>query len=341
MADERCEWLDKDTAERLLSGGPVGAVDDHARAQAARLHAALDGAARSAARSEIGELPGEKAALEAFRLARSGGADPLEPVPGTDRAPAATRWGRPVRFSVAALVAACALSGVAVAAGAGMLPSPFGRSEPMPASSVSSAATPRPLLSETPSATPTGPSPGPDTSTPGSRKPGPGQHSPRVSPPAGEAGGATGDGNSGSGEAGRDGDRAGGAERQPGGGTQNRRTPPRGGHPSGADVFRKLAAACRDYRAGRVAGERRRSLESKAGGAANVERFCGRVLGTGGSDGHPVSYTPSAPLTPAAPATSPTPSPSVPAGPSPSPTRDFPASPSPGDRTGPAASRNG
>ncbi|WP_328378352.1 hypothetical protein OHB13_23105 [Streptomyces sp. NBC_00440] len=345
MADERCEWLDKDTAERLLSGGPVGAVDDHARAQAARLHAALDGAAPAASWAGTDELPGEKAALEAFRLARDGGADALGPVrrtakaqePAQSPATAGGRWCRPVRFSVAALVAGCALSGVAVAAGTGMLPSPFGRSAPMPASSVSSAATPRPLISGTPSDTPTSSSPGPDSSSHGSGKPGPGRHHPRTSPPASEPGGDASGGDSGSGEGSTHGTKAGGTGRESGAGNQHRPTPSEGGHRLGAGVLHKLAEACRDYRAGRVDGERRRALESKAGGAANVEKFCGRVLGTGNSDGHRVSFTPSSPLTPAAPATSPAPAPSLSPGPSPSPTFNLPASPSPGGRNGAAA----
>ncbi|WP_328319237.1 hypothetical protein [Streptomyces sp. NBC_00388] len=309
MADERCEWLDKDTAERLLRGGPVGAVDDHARAQAARLRAALDGAARSAAPSDIGELPGEKAALEAFRLARDGAAGPAGPV----RPPAAARWGRPVRFSIAAVVAGCALSGVAVAAGAGMLPSPFGRSEPMPASSVSSAATPRPLLSGSSPATAGSASPRPDSSTPGTGEP-----TPRT-PQAGSGdGGSTGPGDSG---AGRPDGRPGAATGQESGAGRQGTPSPSGDHDrSTTGLYRKLAAVCRDYRAGRVGGERRRSLESKAGGAQNVQKFCGRVLGAGGSGDHHVSFTPQAPLSPASPV------PSRPAGASPSPKLGSPAS---------------
>ncbi|WP_328330434.1 MULTISPECIES: hypothetical protein [unclassified Streptomyces] len=341
MADERCEWLDKDTAERLLSGGPVGAVDDQARAQAARLHAALDGAVPSAGWAETDELPGEKAALEAFRLARDGGADALGPLrrraqaQEPARASAAGRWGRPVRFSVAALVAGCALSGVAVAAGTGMLPSPFGRSEPMPASSVSSAATPRPLISGSSSGTSASASPGPDSNSPGSGKPGSGQHSPRTSPPASEPSGDASDGDSGKGEGSRHGTPSAGNGRGPGAGNQGRPTPPGGSHQPGAGVLHKLASACRDYRAGRGGAERRRALESKAGGAANVEKFCGRVLGNGGSGGHRVSFTPPSPLTPAAPATSPAPAPSL--SPGPSPTLDLPASPSPSDGNGATA----
>ncbi|MFE6876976.1 hypothetical protein ACFVBK_21035, partial [Streptomyces sp. NPDC057677] len=72
MADERYQWLDQEAAERLLRGEPVDAVDDHTRSRAERLAEALD-AARTptlppAARTE---LPGEAAALAAFRAARA------------------------------------------------------------------------------------------------------------------------------------------------------------------------------------------------------------------------------------------------------------------------------
>ncbi|MCZ0980998.1 hypothetical protein O1L60_23990 [Streptomyces diastatochromogenes] len=70
MADERYQWLDQEAAERLLRGEPVEAVDDHARVQAERLAEAL-GTARVPAvpPSARTELPGEAAALAAFRAA--------------------------------------------------------------------------------------------------------------------------------------------------------------------------------------------------------------------------------------------------------------------------------
>ncbi|MFE7465158.1 hypothetical protein ACFU6R_13810, partial [Streptomyces sp. NPDC057499] len=66
MADERYEWLDKDAAERLLRGEPVDPVDGPSGTDAGRLAAALEAAAR-AARPATTELPGEAAALAAFR----------------------------------------------------------------------------------------------------------------------------------------------------------------------------------------------------------------------------------------------------------------------------------
>ncbi|MEX0173242.1 hypothetical protein MRBLMG1_006006, partial [Streptomyces sp. LMG1-1-1.1] len=70
MADEGYQWLDQDAAEQLLRGEPVDAADDHARGQAERLSAAL-GAARAQAAAPVAgtELPGEAAALAAFRAA--------------------------------------------------------------------------------------------------------------------------------------------------------------------------------------------------------------------------------------------------------------------------------
>ncbi|WP_239919630.1 hypothetical protein [Streptomyces sp. CYG21] len=176
MADEQYEWLDKDAAEKLLRGEPVVPLGDQARDDALRLAEAL-GAARAARRAPAGELPGEDAVLTAFRQATRSGRDrlagrsagpALPGQPGTlhsvhiGAAPAAPprrpRWSRPVRFGLAVSLAGCALGGVAVAAGTGVLPGPFGgQDSPAPASSVS-AATPEPLVSglpaEDPSTTP-------------------------------------------------------------------------------------------------------------------------------------------------------------------------------------------
>ncbi|MYS11380.1 hypothetical protein GTW71_34265, partial [Streptomyces sp. SID6041] len=72
MADERYQWLDQETAERLLRGEPVDADDDRACSGAKRLAEALDEARTPAtppaARTD---LPGEAAALAAFRAAHA------------------------------------------------------------------------------------------------------------------------------------------------------------------------------------------------------------------------------------------------------------------------------
>ncbi|MFD5735027.1 hypothetical protein ACFWIY_19680, partial [Streptomyces sioyaensis] len=78
MADDRYNWLDKDTAERLLRGEPVGARHrDGARELEQLLQAA---AAVGAKVPETVELPGEEAAMAAFRrTADRGGAAPPPP----------------------------------------------------------------------------------------------------------------------------------------------------------------------------------------------------------------------------------------------------------------------
>ncbi|MFI5621670.1 hypothetical protein [Streptomyces sp. NPDC051567] len=76
MADERDRWLDGAAADRLLRGEPVEPVGPaaapRAREDAARLRAALDALAAPPAADR--ELPGEAAALAAFRAARGGAA---------------------------------------------------------------------------------------------------------------------------------------------------------------------------------------------------------------------------------------------------------------------------
>ncbi|NWF30708.1 hypothetical protein HW130_31440 [Streptomyces sp. PKU-EA00015] len=259
MADERYEWLDRDAAERLLRGESVETHDEHARMQAARLFEVLDGAADPGYRHDDGELPGEAAAMAAFRKARADAAAPAGDFLGTVRVnrPAVPvsglRFGRPVRFGLAAAVAAVALGGVAVAAGTGVLPTPFGGDEhPLPASSVSAAETPGPLTSETPGATGGASSP-------------PGVTTPPAPPSLGGA--STGP------SSGADGTGSGG----PGDGGQA--TPGAGGLGTDAELRRDSVEACKDYRNGTLAAERRERLEELAKGADGVKRFCDRLLG--------------------------------------------------------------
>ncbi|MEV4332828.1 hypothetical protein AB0K02_20180 [Streptomyces sp. NPDC049597] len=258
MADERYEWLDRDAAERLLRGESVEAHDEHARMQAARLFEVLGGAADPGYRHDDGELPGEAAAMAAFRKARADAAAPAGDFLGTVRVkrPAVPvsglRFGRPVRVGLAAAVAAFALGGVAVAAGTGVLPTPFGGDErPLPASSVSAAETPGPLGSETPGATG-------GTSSP------PGVTTPPASPSL--SGGSTGP------SYGTDGTGSG----SPGDGGWA--TPGAGGAGSEAEL-RDSVEACKDYRNGTLAAERKQRLEELAKGADGVKRFCDRLLG--------------------------------------------------------------
>ncbi|MEU5112545.1 hypothetical protein AB0G64_13675 [Streptomyces longwoodensis] len=161
MADEY-RWLDGEAAERLLRGeSPDDAVPPAAREQAERLSRTLDALSASLTGSAAadpaparapalgdrsGELPGEAAALAAFRAAR---AEPAGTGSGL------VRIGRPgqrgtarssrrhtVRLGLAAALIVGTVGGVAVAAGTGVLPEPFGGAGPEPATSVS--ATPGP-----------------------------------------------------------------------------------------------------------------------------------------------------------------------------------------------------
>ncbi|MGW7053765.1 hypothetical protein [Streptomyces sp. NPDC054887] len=270
MADERYEWLDKDAAERLLRGEPVGPVGDHARAQAERLAAALDGVARAGGH-ESGELPGEAAALAAFRKARA--AAPENPTVRIGRAaPVGLRWARPVRIGLAGALAGVALGGVAVAAGTGVLPSPFGTGDrPAPAATVSAAATPPP--------------PAPGTTGPGHD--GTGGPSPDGTGTPGDAHGTPDDGGTGDTH-----------ESSAGPGTATPPTSPTrpgdgapgtggdGPVPGSDDWYRETVRACRDHRSGSLAPDHERRLEEAARGADRVERFCDHLLdGSDGRDG--------------------------------------------------------
>lgn len=263
MADERYEWLDRKAAERLLRGEPVETRDEHARAQAARLSRALNdtGAAGGHDRAADGEMPGEAAALAAFRKARAAAAPAGDSV-GTVRLVSSppptlgTRLARPMRFGLVAAVAGCALGGVAVAAGSGLLPSPFG-GNPLPASTVSAAETPEPLASQE--------SPTDGEALSPSRGPSPSGTS-QVSPSPGASNGTYPGPSAGSG----DGDSAGGTDKHRG---------DVGDMTADRDqLYRKTAEACRDYQSGRIDPERKRRLERAAKGSARVERFCDRLL---------------------------------------------------------------
>ncbi|MGW9078648.1 hypothetical protein [Streptomyces kronopolitis] len=263
MADDRYNWLDKDAAERLLRGERVGARHgDGARELEQLLQAA---AAIGAKAPETAELSGEEAAVAAFRRTagrgaaahtRSHGADDAFPAGRGTAVAERTRLGRPVRRGFAVALAACAIGGVAVAAGTGVLPTPFRGGEPQPASSVSAAESPGPLdtpepgaqtdgtTESTPDPTPHGKTAGPgDTPTP-SR---PGDPTPPSSSPA--------PGHQGNG----------GSSADPGHG----------------DKKNLLLALCQSYASGKRDGMDRDALhrlEQKAGGAERVLAFCRAYL---------------------------------------------------------------
>ncbi|WP_435974421.1 hypothetical protein [Streptomyces sp. Qhu_M48] len=297
MADERYQWLDQEAAERLLRGEPVDAVDDRVRSGAERLAEALDAARTPAARTE---LPGEAAALVAFRqatAARAGVTPATAPGPtahadlGRVRlAPVAAprRWGRSVRYGLAAAVAAVTVGGVAVAAGTGVLP----MVGPAPASSVTAGGTADPLVSvdpgiredpEAPPAEPGGsgaptpgvsPSAGTGTTAPatgGTDGPGeatPGQGTPE---PGGSAAGPhTGPGPSGTGGAGGSGEDSGAT-----------------GKPGATTLREKAVQACREYRSGKLDATGRKRLTGTLRDGETLRRYCDRLLdgGTGPSEG--------------------------------------------------------
>ncbi|MFE3494917.1 hypothetical protein ACFXOS_17900 [Streptomyces sp. NPDC059175] len=262
MADERYEWLDKDTAERLLRGEPVEPVGVDARSQAERLAKALDDTRVRDGATE--PMRGEDAAVAAFRKARDGGGAELLPPVRLASAPSATRWGRPVRrWGLAASLAGVAVGGVAVAAVAGVVPTPFrGDRAPEPAASVSGDASPGPVASDTPSGGATWrPSPAESPQEP------PASSSPHPSePPADRPGGGATQGRG-------DDESAPSDDKGTGAGSDD------------ADWYGKTVSACRDYRDGALDEESKQRLEAAARGADRVRRFCDRVLSSVDDDG--------------------------------------------------------
>lgn len=263
MADEQDKWLNRATAERLLRGESLEAVDASARDQAERLARRLGSLSVPAVPADT-ELPGEEAALAAFRKARESAEDErtaLARQPGrTGRSadaglfrigagtgpPRTPGWARPARFALAAALTVGMLGGVAAAVGTGVLPTPFGDDRPAPGASVSAAGTPaQPQGSTSPESLLGG-----ETATPssGTTSGGSGTASPD---PSGKPRGR--DADSGS-------------------------TPT--GRWSGA------LTSCRTILNGKPLGaDRKRALEGLAGGADRVNRFCKTVLGSGATTG--------------------------------------------------------
>ncbi|GAA3990215.1 hypothetical protein GCM10022384_42750 [Streptomyces marokkonensis] len=271
MADEQDRWLDRETAEILLRGESPEAVDPAARDRAARLARAL-GALSAPPVPSSTELPGEAAALAAFREARAERADAragTSDAPGHDAVPQPSdaglvriapraggarrpRWSRPLRLGLAAALTVGMVGSVAVAAGTGVLPTPFDGAEAEPGATVSAAASPdRPLASPSPPAGARGgPAPG-----------GPGSGDPDRSGAGSDAGGGTAEGRDSGSRSDAD-DRADGSP---------------GGRPG-------LTASCRDMGAGQeLEGTRRRALKEAAGGSSRVGTYCRNLLA--GTDG--------------------------------------------------------
>ncbi|WP_246203846.1 hypothetical protein [Streptomyces tailanensis] len=274
MADEQYMWLDPDAAERLLRGEPLEAVDADTRAQADRLAGALGALAAEAspASPPSVELPGEEAALAAFRSARTArveddradhlanastavadaGLVRLGRTAAEDRR---ARWGRPARFGLAAALTAGMLGGVvAVAAGAGALLSPSPDDEAEPSVSISAAEPDQPFLSPSPS----------DPQAEGDAN-----DEARGEPtPQDTLGGSA-----------QDGDGEGGSDD----GTGEDGDPDTSGQNRGSsrEWWNGVVSACRDVRDGKgLDADRRRGLEDAAGGRDNgqLKKYCDGLL---------------------------------------------------------------
>ncbi|MFI1755947.1 hypothetical protein [Streptomyces sp. NPDC020571] len=266
MADEQDKWLDRETAERLLRGEPLEGVDPVSRDRAERLVVAL-GALAAPPPPAGEELPGEAAALAAFRKVRAERADASAQASaalGHAAAPRTSdaglvrigahgegarrpRRSRTLRLGLAAALTVGMIGGVA-AAGTGVLPTPFDGTRPEPAATVSAAVSPsRPTAR-----------PSPLEGVRGGAAPG-------TTPGAPDGGTARKDGE----PASRD------ADDSDADGSDGRRS--------------GLTASCRKVRAGKeLDAAHRRALKEAAGGASRVVKYCGGLLaGTdgGGRDG--------------------------------------------------------
>ncbi|MFD3719565.1 hypothetical protein [Streptomyces sp. NPDC058674] len=325
MADERDRWLDRAAADRLLRGEPVEpvgpAASPRARAEAARLRAALDILAEPPPGG--GELPGEAAALAAFRAARAARVPQGPPAAGREASGsgvpvldlgrltpvAAPRPRRHVRFGLAAALAGVAVGGLAAAAGAGLLDqNRHDSAGPGPATSVSAEGDRTP---EADGAPPTAVPPLLPTPLRGGTAPAPGTGGAAPEPggdgrtePGGETGGGTGGASSdtaGAGGADEDaradqGDPGGSAEGDVGGkdaagGSDGNRDTFANGGSKELDLERDrenrqwAASLCADYRAGRLDKDRREKLSNLARGLTRIERYCGAVLDGGAMGG--------------------------------------------------------
>ncbi|MGW0118106.1 hypothetical protein [Streptomyces sp. NPDC003327] len=304
MADERYQWLDQEAAERLLRGEPVDAVDDRTRSRARRLAEALDTARTPAlAADPTAELPGEAAALAAFRkvtaeraalAAETAALTAAAADAGTPDAPAgaradlgririaplaapARRWGRSVRYGLAAAVAAVTVGGVAVAAGTGVLPI----GGPEPAASVTAVESPEPVITDSPGIRkdPDTPPAHPDPDGRPSGTPG----TPTAGTPAPPSGGTATD------PSGTPGTDAGDPAST--GGTDDGKDKSDGtGGPGTTLTPDKARARCLDYRAGRLDDAGRRQLTDSLPAGETLRRYCDRILSSetgapGGSTG--------------------------------------------------------
>ncbi|MGP3688064.1 hypothetical protein ACTVZO_25790 [Streptomyces sp. IBSNAI002] len=334
MADERDRWLDKAAADRLLRGEPVEpvgpAAGPRARNEAARLRAALDSLAPAA--PAAGELPGEAAAVAAFRAAHAAGAPASSGLPsaGLPSSAATGRSGEPlvalgcgagprvpaprrtraVRFGLAAALASVAVGGLAAAAGAGLLDRPgHDTAGPGPAMSVSADGDPAqgeggggstldPQLRPTPLREGSGPTLPPGT-----------PHPLGTEGFTGSGGDPLGGGSSGTSAVGGAGggaeDRRDGRDRRDGKDAEKDGTFRTDGFPDGSggesagrdrdrENQRRAVDLCHDYRAGHLNDDRRERLSRLAKGLSRIPYYCEALLdGVVHDDGR--TNSPSAP----------------------------------------------
>ncbi|MFD7470384.1 hypothetical protein ACFV7N_37625, partial [Streptomyces tendae] len=145
MADEQDKWLDRETAELLLRGEPLEGGDPASRDRAMRLVVALSALSAPPVPADE-ELPGEAAALAAFRKVRAERADGSAQAAGAlghgaaHRPPETglvrigtrgegarrPRRGRPLRLGLAAALTVGMIGGVAGAARPGVRAAPGG-----------------------------------------------------------------------------------------------------------------------------------------------------------------------------------------------------------------------
>ncbi|MBT2445743.1 hypothetical protein J7F03_01295 [Streptomyces sp. ISL-43] len=312
MADERDRWLDKAAADRLLRGEPAApGAEHHARARAERLRAALDALAE-APPTVAGELPGEAAAVAAFRAARgdvpqgravgaeafaegdtlvelgrpAGAGSPGHRAgpgsgPAADHA-SASRRARPARFALAAALASVAVGGLAAAAGAGLLDRDTHESAGrLPAVSVTTGFSPAGSGGADPKSVPR---PGPTTpprageSRGTSPDPGntPGAEERTTTAPGGGSTGASGAATTGPSTGGSTGGTGSTGDRE------GRDRFAAGGTEDAAEKESanriRSVALCKDFRAGRLDNDSREKLVSLASGLLRIPRYCQVVL---------------------------------------------------------------
>ncbi|MFG2991507.1 hypothetical protein ACGFZK_19830 [Streptomyces sp. NPDC048257] len=307
MADERNRWLDKAAADKLLRGEPVEpvgpAADQRARTEAARLRAALDALGAVSEPLPAGaELPGEAAAVAAFRTAR-GAARPsvarpemaaasTEPLIDLGRvipAPVpASRRGRTVSFGLAAALASVAVGGVAAAMGAGLLErSRHDSAGPGPAMSVSAGENPAPGIgSGAPTPTPKSkPTVLPDgsnaTVVPGTPQT-PGTDGPTA--PGTGTGGDTSAGTSAIGGSGGK-DAQGGQSGKDGDGRDTFGSGGDKGKDRDREELLKAVDLCEGFKKGQLDEERRQRLTRLANGLTRIPEYCKSLLDDDGSGG--------------------------------------------------------